>query len=385
MLKDICLISLLLLSAIIPAACVGTPASAPTIEPKPTGVIAKPAAQETWDSLLAAAKKERELLVYSNVNPETRQLVSQAFREKYGITLDILALSRGDEVMARVQQETNAGISLADAFITGGTTLLFGMKPRGLLRPLEGTFILPEVLDGQKYKVGALPFTDKDKYVLDLIATSLPYITINTDKIKSGEITSFEDLGRSEYARVTALADPTRPGAANGMFSLLAFYTWDTEKTNNLLRQMLKNGVVVARDLRLQMEWVARGRNAVGAGIDAKELASFLSLGAPVAPVWPKEGSVYNTVGGNLALPKTSPHPNATRVFANWLMTREGLTVFSKGFGHPSTRVDTPIEGIIHPALLPPPGLKIYPGGEEYTKVMSEMTRVSKEVMDATK
>ncbi len=375
--------SLVILTTVI-VACTAGPLASPVAETKQTKEAAKPA-PETWDTILAAAKKEGEVLVYSNVNPETRTLITKAFSDKYGLTLDILALSRGDEVMARAQQESKAGLFLADAFITGGTTLMFNMKPAGLLRPFEGAFILPEVLEAKNYKVGALPWTDKDKHVLDLIATSLPYITINTDKIKAGEITSFEDLAKPQYARNIVLADPTRPGAANGMFSLLSFYVWNTDKSLDLLRQMIKNEATVIRDLRLQMEWVARGRYGVGAGIDSKEMASFLSLGAPIAPVWPKEGSVYNTVGGNLALSRTSPHRNATRVFANWLLTKEGLTIFSKGFGHPSTRVDTPVEGLVHPALLPPPGLKIYPGGEEYTRVMSEMTKTSQQVMESIK
>lgn len=348
---------------------------------------ARPApAPDSWDGILAAARKEGELLVYSNVNPETRTLITRAFKEKFGITLDVLALSRGDEVWSRARQENNAGIFLADAFITGGTTLMFNMKPAGLLRPLEGTFILPEVLDPKSYKVGAIPWSDKDRHVVDLIATAMPYIGINTEKVKIGEITSVEDLVKPAYAKNIALADPTRPGAANGFFSLLAAYVYnDTERSNNLLRGLLKNEATITRDLRLQMEWVARGRYAIGVGIDSKEIASFLSVGAPVAPVWPKEGSVYNTVGGNLALPKVSPHPNATRVFANWLLSKEGLTVFTRGFGHPSTRVDTPIEGIVPPGLIPPQDLKIYPGGEDYTRVMSEMTRVSQKIIESYK
>lgn len=378
-----CLLAIL---ALLAAACTPAQPGTPSTQPaQPKEAPAKPA-PDSWESILAAAKKEGEVLVYSNVNPETRTLVTRAFKDKYGITLDVLALSRGDEVWSRVRQENNAGIFLADAFITGGTTLMFNMKPAGLLRPLEGAFILPEVLEPKNYKVGAIPWSDKDRHVVDLIATAMPYIGINTEKIKVGEITSVEELVKPAYARNIALADPTRPGAANGFFSLLASYVYnDAEKSNSLLRGLLKNEATIVRDLRLQMEWVARGRYAIGVGIDSKEIASFLSVGAPVAPVWPREGSVYNTVGGNLALPKVSPHPNATKVFANWLMSKEGMTVFTTGFGHPGTRVDTPIEGIVHPGLIPPKDLKIYPGGEDYTRVMSEMTRVSQKVLESHK
>ncbi len=52
-----------------------------------------------------------------------------------------------------------------------------------------------------------------------------------------------------------------------------------------------------------------------------------------------------------LALVNRAPHPNAARVYINWLLSKEGQTYFSKSQGYPSRRVDVPTEGL-NPAYI---------------------------------
>jgi ABC-type Fe3+ transport system substrate-binding protein len=60
-----------------------------------------------------------------------------------------------------------------------------------------------------------------------------------------------------------------------------------------------------------------------------------------VAPLpYPKEG-LYTTGGyGHLMIIKNPPHPNATRVFVNWLLGRDGQEIFGRGMGVASRRMD---------------------------------------------
>jgi ABC-type Fe3+ transport system substrate-binding protein len=50
-----------------------------------------------------------------------------------------------------------------------------------------------------------------------------------------------------------------------------------------------------------------------------------------------------------------APHPNAARVYINWLMSKEGQTSFSKATGIPSLRIDVPSDHIV-PWRKPVPG-----------------------------
>src|SRR5262249_20148880 len=62
------------------------------------------------------------------------------------------------------------------------------------------------------------------------------------------------------------------------------------------------------------------------------EFAQIAQDGFPVAVVpHPPEAPGHVTAGfGLLALVNDAPHPNAARVFANWIASREGMAVWSK-------------------------------------------------------
>src|SRR5262245_66617592 len=47
-----------------------------------------------------------------------------------------------------------------------------------------------------------------------------------------------------------------------------------------------------------------------------------------------------------------APHPNASKVFLNWLLSRDGQMAFQKLTKENSLRVDIPKEGIVDPELM---------------------------------
>jgi ABC-type Fe3+ transport system substrate-binding protein len=60
-----------------------------------------------------------------------------------------------------------------------------------------------------------------------------------------------------------------------------------------------------------------------------------------------KEGVNLSSAFGSLALLNRAPHPNAAKVFINWLLSREGQTLFQKVISQPgdprnSRRLDVP-------------------------------------------
>jgi hypothetical protein len=53
-------------------------------------------------------------------------------------------------------------------------------------------------------------------------------------------------------------------------------------------------------------------------------------------------GGYVSAAFGSAMLVNKAPHPNATTVFLNWFLTKEGQTVWSKGMGYVSRRLDVP-------------------------------------------
>jgi ABC-type Fe3+ transport system substrate-binding protein len=61
----------------------------------------------------------------------------------------------------------------------------------------------------------------------------------------------------------------------------------------------------------------------------------------PVRPISTlKEGYYAASGSGNVVLLKNAPHPNATKVFVNWLLSKQGQTAITKALGQPTRRFD---------------------------------------------
>lgn len=58
-----------------------------------------------------------------------------------------------------------------------------------------------------------------------------------------------------------------------------------------------------------------------------------------------------------LTVANKAAHPNATRVFVNWLATKEALEIYSRGFNAATLRTDVDVS-FLDPRTLPRPGAK---------------------------
>ena len=78
-------------------------------------------------------------------------------------------------------------------------------------------------------------------------------------------------------------------------------------------------------------DWLANGKFAICMGCKDGEKAQ--NQGLPVeqfdTSFW-KEGGSFSTGGGALGLVNRAPHPNAAKVFINWLLSRKGQISLQK-------------------------------------------------------
>jgi iron(III) transport system substrate-binding protein len=84
---------------------------------------------------------------------------------------------------------------------------------------------------------------------------------------------------------------------------------------------------------------VVRGDVAV-AEINDPPLNPMLADGAPIGFVYPPSGTTLSASTAFVA--KNAPHPNAAKVFMNWLMTKQGQEYLQQYAGLPVTRNDAP-------------------------------------------
>ena len=309
-----------------------------------------------WDSVLQAAKAEGSLIVYSTANPATKQALTKAMKDKYGITVDFI-IGRGEELVQRIKLENQAGIYQGDVLLAGGTTLQLTLKPTGAMANLDSALILPDVADPAKWRGKKLPFMDREHQVIAFINQTASHVAVNTESIKPKDLKSFRDLIDPKWKGKIVMHNPTVSGAADDWAHLTLIF-FGPEKGKEYLQQLAKQDLVVMRDKRLVVEWVARNKYPIAIGPDLQTYSEFRKNGAPITELKMNEGSASLAGGGCLAMLKRAAHPNASLVFMNWLLTKEGQTIFQNAYGTPSARLDVDVSGI-DPAFIPLEGEKL--------------------------
>ena len=88
-------------------------------------------------------------------------------------------------------------------------------------------------------------------------------------------------------------------------------------------------------------ENLAKGRLALTIGLTYYSLAPFIKANQPIKPLpEAKEGSYTSSGSGALSVVKNSTRPNATKLFVNWLLSKEGQEIYGKAMGQATRRLD---------------------------------------------
>lgn len=360
-------------------ACTAAVSPQPAPVEKGPAPIVKTGAEQQWENILALGRREGVVTVYSSWAPETRLGVGQAFREKYGINLELSPFSSIAEIISKALAEKRNGIYLADVFGTGVTLVM--SKNEGFMRPLPPELVLPEVLDTKAWVGGKLPLVDKEGLAFSMTGVVQRTLVYNTDLVKERELTGYKDLLKPQYKGKLTLHDPQVIGAGSSMLAHIGTNLWGEAETVDFLTRLLKEqGLVIQRDYGTHMESVVRGKYAIALAPKTDLVPRYIEMGAPVRIAPLEDETLLVASSGGIALPLVSPHPNATKVFVNWLLTREGQSVFAKASANPSTRLDASSEGI-DPLLVPVAGKKYYGDTEELMAARSKWIQLSRKII----
>lgn len=295
-----------------------------------------------WENTLKAARKEGNIVVYAASSGPALSKAVPIIKEKYGLNLDVSA-GRGDEVYSRLLAQRKAGLYLVDVQNMGANNNMVA-KQAGVLDKLEPAFILPEVKEPKAWFGSKLRWGDKDNLIYMFYAFSPPVIGINTELVKLNEIKSYYDLLAPKWKGKITINDPTKFGIGFNSFSSLILAKGIEL---DFFRQLASQQPVILEDQRLQIDWLAKAKYSIALWPRPAPLNEYKDAGAPVdfSPA-PKEGVHLSVGGGALSLIKNAPHPNAAKVFINWILSREGQIHLQKFEGVQSARIDIPVEGV---------------------------------------
>lgn len=340
-----------------------------------------------WDKILSSAKKEGIITIGSGRPEVMRKAIAEGFKNKYGIDV-IWMVGRGDEQVRKIKVERNAGIYSVDVTIEGGNTSIAAMKAGGLLQSLRAALILSEVKDEKAWWEGKLPFLDKeDQYVFAMTYYPQDGIEVNTKLVPNyrEEFQSYWDLLKPQWKGKILAQDFVRPGGGLKWFSSMIEEDFGTILGLDYMRALLKQEPLIVTDTRIMAEWMLRGKYPVGIALTIdNQLAEWQRQGieVPVAAFTPKEGAYVTTGGQNLSFVDRAPHPDASRLFINWMLSREGQIVLEKASIKHSTRIDLPDPKQVDPFIIARDTTLKYPKAdqEKYLLKTEEYARIAKEI-----
>lgn len=334
-----------------------------------------PSWQVEWEKTLVEARKEGKLVLQTTAVSDIRLAIAQALK-KYGIELESIA-GKGAEMAEKTIRERKVGIYAADVNISGFTTTLTQLKPAGVLASWETLLILPDVRDPKMWYKEQLPFSDKDKTILAYAAYPNGDFHINSSMIKPGELNSMMDLLSPKWEGKIIMDDPTVNGRGN---NVMAAYT--IRLGDDYIKQLAKQKPLLTRDKRLIIDWVVKGRYPIGIGVYPDSFAEYQRAGAPISSILFNEAAFLDAGAGFVTFFDRAPHPAASKVFLNWLLSKEGQTMWSKLANAQSARLDVPTDHLkIEGVHLREPGIDYLEAAKEKW-VLELKAKAEKVLMD---
>jgi iron(III) transport system substrate-binding protein len=307
----------------------------------------RPAWQAQWEKALGAAKKEGKVVVSIPASTELRKLTEEAFK-KFGIELELVP-ARGSVIIRRIADEAKAGVRHFDIHIGGSNSAVSGLLAEGILEPVEPWLILPEVKDPKNWWGGHMWVDKASRYIYAFQAYLTESMWRNDNLAKADEFRTYDDLLNPKWRGKIGILDPRTPGAGDSSWSYIWFI-----KGEDYLKKLVAQNLFISRDQRLLGESLAKGKIAVVIGLTYYSLLPFVNAGLPVKPLPPLKEGTYGTGGsGNLTIIKNPAHPNATKIFVNWLLGKEGQEIVTKALGQATRRLDVDTQWLKSLGVIP--------------------------------
>ena len=152
-------------------------------------------------------------------------------------------------------------------------------------------------------------------------------IFVDTDQVKDGELKSFKDLLAPKWKGKIAVSDPRTIGSTFWPLTVARLRLGD-----GIMKQLLVDQEpVLSRDRNQLTEFMVRGRYPIGIGLNVLALQDFQAhgVGKNVKTLALPELD-YQAAGSVVWLLNRAPHPNAAKVFINWLLTKEAQAAWAK-------------------------------------------------------
>jgi iron(III) transport system substrate-binding protein len=273
-------------------------------------------------AMVQAGKKERKIVWYTSLALPSSTSIAHAFRTRYsGIEVEVHRTG-SQRVLQRVMQEGTAGIKNVDVIHTSDAGHFVLLKDKGMLLKYTPRGVEP-------FPAG---FKDKEGFYYGMRAT-LSVIAHNPKLIADKDAPkTWKDLLNAKWKGKMVTAHPGYSGIImTHVLALVNLYGWD------YFRDLAKNSLHIVQSANDPAGVVASGERPVGANGAEYFYYKTQKQGNPIQIVYPKEG--IPLVVSPVAIAKDAPHPNAAKLFSEFIFAKESQQLLAdrEGLytGHP--------------------------------------------------
>jgi len=302
-----------------------------------------------WKRIQEAAKREGQVSIY--IYGSTAPLDSGVFQKAYPEIKVFSVTGLGGQIEQRIMSERRAGKFLADVVVHGVTPNYTEFYPAKILEPVKPALMFPEVVDESKWWGGKHRYTDPEgKYVFVMLGTPQRDIAYNTTLVNPSEFRSHWDFLNPKW-KGKILARDIRGSYGAGTGGSIFLYHQSGIGPEFIRRFFAEMDVTLFRDFRQAADWLGVGKFSICFFCGSGDVERAKKQGLPADLFGPmKEGAGLAPQRGTVVLMNRAPHPNAARVFVNWLLSKEGQMVYQKladpNSASDSLRIDIPKDGI---------------------------------------
>ena len=273
-------------------------------------------------ALIQAARKEGSVLWYTSLALPSSTAIAHAFKTKYtGIDVEVHR-SGSQRVLQRFMQEATAGIKNGDVIHTSDAGHFELLKDKNMLLKFAPRGV-------EAFPAG---FKDKDGFYFGMRAT-LSVIAHNPKVVSDKDAPkTWKELLSPKWKGKMVSAHPGYSGIImTHVLALVNLYGWD------YFRDLSKNSLHLVQSANDPAGVVASGERPVGVNGAEYFYYKTQKQGNPIKIIYPKEG--VPLVVSPVAIAKDAPHPNAAKLFTEFIFAKESqqLLADKEGLytGHP--------------------------------------------------
>lgn len=264
---------------------------------------------------ITTAKKEGAVVFYSVAPSEMLEQLSKQFSKKYPEIKAEYYRANSAKIYERLRAELRAKRLQVDVFHASDPALMDILKKEGVLMPYQS----PE------YRNYPEKFVDRD-FTWFIARGHALIMSYNTNLISKSEApTSWKDMANAKYRGRVAIMNPRDAGGGY----MWQYSVWKlfgpgffAEMARNQPKTFDGHGAVNDR--------ITSGELLLGVNLNYLADRSILEKKAPIQAVYPVEGSPI--VLSPIAIIKGVQHPNAAKLYMDFLASEEGQAIFNSEY-----------------------------------------------------